>query len=283
MAVLSGKFGVVNGYSHIKNWNLERTSAPEIYRTSATEFGQFAGDGVTDWSGGFEGVGEGPPTTLFPGSVFTFQGYTAPTTGIYGNDGVKVTGSAIVDSLTIDWTWGEGASQGWSIEFSAASGVITEESDGIFADTSVVIPDKMCNLVLQTGASGAEAAWLDLTSASLSISADNQSFVNSGTACTTHRTKGPIDWSLSVTEQSTAMKFALGSDTRFRIYTDAADFWLLEWGHLQDIGGLTIDIESGAIIDKTYSFIMQGSYGGSIGSLTHPDGTEMWPESSVAT
>ena len=115
MTILSGKFGVVNGYSHIKNWSVDHNSSPEVHKTSATEFGQFVRPGVVDWSGSFDGAGEGPPVALWPGKTFTFTGYTAPNSNVYGQAGQVYSGSAIVDSLTLTWDWTPGGVHGLSL------------------------------------------------------------------------------------------------------------------------------------------------------------------------
>jgi hypothetical protein len=281
MTVISGKFGVVNGLSHVRNWSVDHSSTSERFKSSATEFGQFVNDGVKDWSGSFEGFGEGPPVTIWPGLTFTFEGYTAPTTGVYGNDGKVYTGTAIVDSLTLNWDWSAGASHTWSVAFSAASGGLVE-SDGIFDDTAVTIPDKMCNLAIKTG-TGAGVDLPNVMSAALVFTANNQEFVNSTTACATHRTPGGFDWTLTVTQQDEKEYFSIDADLRFKIYTDATSFWLLEWAHLESITGLNVDRESEAILQRTYNFIMNGSDGAALGQVAHPDATVMWPEVSTPT
>lgn len=274
---LSGKFGVVNGQTNIRNWSTDRTSTPEIYIDSTSEFGQYVNAGVEDHSGSFEGFGEGPPATIFPGKVFTFLGYTAPDTNVYGDDGVTVSFEAIVDTLTLNWDWTPGGSHSWSVGFSMESGDITIGS-GQPDDTGSTVPPRMCLNALQTGAALSEADWSDIVSATLTISAANIPYVTSSTACRTARRAGNISWTLSVVEQNTAEKFAVGSNTRFRIETDGGtDYWILEWGHLESITGLRADRESGAIIERTYNFIMNGNVGGTLGQIIHPDGTVLWP------
>lgn len=274
MAPRSGKFGTVNGHTSVFNWELNDDSSPEIFRASNTRNGQFVKAGIEDWSGSFSGFG-GLPTVL-PGETFTFEGYTAPGTGVFGNDGKVYTGSAIVSSASINWQWQPSQSLSWTVNFEAASGTLAE-SDDAFDDTTLELPDKMCNLVIDVGASAAEVAWADVVSAVLNITSENQVVVNSSTSCATNRDPGAISWNLAVTDQQQTQGYAKGADHRIRIFTNATLFWLMEWAHLQSYTGLVVDRQGGGIIQKTANFVMQGSDGTTIGALAKPGGTNFWP------
>ena len=284
MAVHSGKHGIVHvanpaGGTGVKepfvtDWSLADGQSPEVYRASNTRGGQFVNAGVVDWSGGFNGIGATP--LIMPGEVFDFEGYTAPTDNAYGTTGKTYTGEAICDSVTINWSWAGGASLSWSAAFSAASAGLTE-STILLDDVTNTLPETMCALAIETGAAGAEVALPNVVSAALTLTADNQTFTNSTTGCFTHRKAGNFNFTFTVTHQEEAETIAKGTDTRFRVYTTASLFWLIEWAHLANYSGLTVNRTSGAIIQKTMNFVMQGTSGSVLGKIVKPDSTVVWP------
>lgn len=292
MGVHSGKFGVVHkivdsnrsAVEYIRNWSLEDTQAPESYYASNTRGGQFANQGVFDNTGSFSGFGGDP--LLFPGDLFEFEGYTAPDTDVYNTAGDIYKLSAIVESLTITWGWGASQTLGWSIDFAAASSGLSIESGAAILDDAVTVPEKMCGLVVEytddTDAPAAYAPWGNVITATLTFTAANQPYVNSSTGCNTYRKPGNLGWTLSLVEQRQDQLQAKGTQHRWKIYTDFAgdEAWILEYGMITGYTGLTVDRETGGIIQKTVNVTMQGSNGTTLGQITRPSGAAVWPSTN---
>jgi hypothetical protein len=276
MGIHSGKFGVVNGRSHIRNWSLEDSIQPEVYYASNTKFGAFRNSGVEDWTGGFEGFGGEPP--VLPGANLAFSGYTAPDNDIVGGQGKIYAGAFIVNAVTVNWNWQPTQTLNWTAEIARRTGAVTI-SDSVHEDTAVTLPQKMCGLKIQIGDAGAEEDWENVVQATFNITADNQTYVNSSTSCRTYRKAGNIDWTLSVVEQNEAQDLTKGSFYRILLFTTNSLYWELEWGIFTGYTGFVIDRETGAIIQKTANFAMSGSDGTSIGSIVTPSGSTFWPES----
>jgi hypothetical protein len=265
MAVYSGKYGAVNGMSTVRNWVLNETTQPAEYRASNTRAGTGRKEGVYDYTGSFEGYGGVPP--IMPSEYFDFVGYTAPTTGAFGVAGLtKNATNAIVQSVTINWDWTTGGLLDWMVNFAAGEPNIITEASAAVTDLSlpavkIVCPTKITvseNIVL----------WPNLTRASLTITANNPSFVNSSTQGRTGRRAGIIDWNASVTEQATAVNpniglsnclgSIVGAETLMQMYIDATLFWGLKWAHFVDVSDLRVDNDTGAIIGQTNNFAMAG-------------------------
>ena len=100
---LGGRYGVVNGLTGIRNWQLNDDGTLAVFANSATAAGQGRLPGITAWTGGYSNHGALPP--VLPGVLFGFQGFTAPDNGILGGVGYKYSGNAMVDSVSINWDW----------------------------------------------------------------------------------------------------------------------------------------------------------------------------------
>jgi hypothetical protein len=265
MPVYSGRFGAVDGMSTVRNWVLNETTQPAEYRASNTRAGTGRKEGVYDYTGSFEGYGGVPP--VMPSEYFDFVGYTAPGSGQFGAVGVtKNADAAIVQSVTINWDWTTGGLLDWVVNFAAgAPNIITEASAAVTDLTppavKIVCPTK---ITLTTN----NTVWPNLTRASLTITANNPSFVNSSTQGRTGRRAGMIDWTASVTEQAVAGNATLspslclgslvGGDTLMRMWIDATTYWGLLWAHYVDASDFRVDNDTGAIIGQTNNFAKAG-------------------------
>lgn len=301
----SGKHGMVSAYGwegtysrHIRNWNLNLLEQPENRVHSASRSGHERIVGVRDWNGSFEGFG--PDPFIFPGNDINITLYAGPKTGVYGTAGQTYVGTAIVDSITINWNWQPTQSINWTANFSG-DGVLAYASDDYIYDDSVVCDPSMCDLVFEYQdfcADGTPANWVDgqgysgtgetfvdwenIESATLTITSDNLAIVNSSTGCWTERVAGNLDWTLSIVDQEEYLIPTYDVYYLFRLYSSLTTYWELAWGLLQDISNIRVDIESGAIVTKSNNFAMAGRVccaagQGKIGVITRPDGVIEWP------
>lgn len=295
MSVYSGRFGAVNGMSTVRNWVLNETTTPAEYRASNTRAGTGRKEGVYDFTGSFEGYGGVPP--IMPSEYFNFVGFTAPTTGGFGTAGVtKEATNAIVQSVTINWDWTTGGLLDWLVNFAAGEPNIITEGSASTTDLSLPAVKIVCPTKITLTSN--DTLWPNLTRASLTINANNSSFVNSSTQGRTGRRAGIIDWNASVTEQANVANATLGlsaclgslvgGDTLMRMWIDATTYWGLSWAHYIDSSDFRVDNDTGAIIGQTNNFGMAGfDEDGNSGYIARPgeDGGSnpyWWPDAIEA-
>lgn len=281
MGIHSGKFGVVDGQSTVRNWNIVDTMNNPKFVASNTKFGTGRRRGVHDWTGNFQQYGATP--TIMPGDVFAFLGYTAPTGDVANGAGERGTGNAIVDSVNINWNWKGGEILNSALNFSGHLALAWAQGADIDDASDPNAPEVAGTKIEYAIGLGAFAELTDLISASLTISAANQSYVNSSSHIAgktwTGRRSGPIDWTLAIVHESEirgAFPFNKGDDISLRLYIDDTDFWLLKWGKVKDFTNLTADIETGAILNRTINIEMNGFVDGDEGEITLPGETAPW-------
>ena len=220
---------------------------------------------------------------LLPGDTFSFSGYSAPDDDVGGNAGKIWAGNAIVDQLVVNWNWSTGEIINMGINFSGNGALAV--SDGTHSDaTDPDVPIPCGTKITYGDPLVLETEWDNLVSAVLTITAENQAYVNSSSVisgeCWTQRKPGNIDWTLAVTEQNNeglATEIDIAADEEFRLYVDDTDFWLLKWGHVGDVSGLTVDRETGAIMQRTVNIAMNG-FNPDVGEITLPGaGSSWWP------
>lgn len=275
MGVHSGKFAVLNGFSTVRNWNISDTITNPKYVASNTLSGTGRGVGIQDWSGSFGFYGAVP--TVFPGETFAFLGYTAPVDDVEGSVGQRGTGNAIVDSVAITWNWTNGEIINAVANFSG-NGSLAWASGAAIEDVSAPDVPSVCGTKIQASIPDG-SAFVDIANveqAVLTISAANQSYVNSSTNCWTARKPGIIDWTLALTIQDDIF-IGKGLDKQIKCFIDATDFYLLKWGKMKDISGITANRETGEIIKHNATFEMNGFVGGVAGQIVLPDESIWWP------
>ena len=278
MSVFSGRYGAVNGMSTVRNWVLNETTTPAEYRASNTRAGTGRKEGVYDYNGSFEGYGGVPP--IMPSEYFDFVGFTAPTSGIFGTIGAtKQAVNAIVQSVTINWDWTTGGLLDWVVNFAAGEPLII--TDGTATTTDLSLPAVQIVCPTKITLTNNNTLWPNLTRASLTITANNPSFVNSSTQGRTGRRAGNVDWNASVTEQavntntviglSGCLGSIVGADVLMRIWIDATFYWGLLWAHYVDSSDFRVDNDTGAIIGQTNNFAMSGfDVAGNTGYIARP-------------
>lgn len=267
-SAVSGRFGVVNGQSTVRNWSINHISAAQKYVASNTRGGAGRRHGVQDFNGSFGGYGYSP--TVLPGQLFSFSGLTAPTSGIEDTPGILWNGAAIVDSVAITYSWAAAEIVSWVCNFSG-NGELTSTS-GTLADATEPRVFQVCGSNVEINDEIQE----DLVNAVFTLTAENQAYVNSASVingkCWTKRRPGNIDWTLALTQQQDGPA-PVGTTTQGIIELPGG--WGLSWGHLESLSSLMVDRETGAIIGRTLNYAMDG-YKDAIGAIISPLGP-FWP------
>jgi len=295
MTVLSGKYGAVGGsFDTIRRWTLSEVTTPAEFRTSNTLSGTGRREGVYDYNGVIEGYAGVPP--YMPSEYFDLELFTAPTTGARGASGISHEATnAIVESVTINWNWGTCQLLDWSLAFAAGEPLAINHTTNTTVDAVVPDPPIICGtkVTLTTN----DTVWPNIVTASLTITANNPTYVNSSTQCTTGRRPGIIDWNAAIVEQATGPNATLskatclltevGGDTVLRLWVDATTYWDLTWAHLMSITDLEANDDTGDIIQQTNNFAMNGFDAGVAGHIGRPgeDGGSnpyWWPTEVIA-
>lgn len=282
MTIGSGKFGVVNGVTKVRDWSMSIIDSGELYRDSSTRAGAVRNSGIIDSNGQFS-VNDGTPV-LYPGNFFKFEGYPLPTSGVYDSDGVIWTiDTAIIESFSSTWNWGKAQTLTSTYTFAQGTACPTFVV-GHYLDVSLVTPAKMCSLGFTISLNDIDwVAYDNMVSATFTLTRSNPEITNSAYGCCTGRTPGNIDWTLSITEENdynvvgTATPVPIGTNVALRLYVTAATYWELSWGRLQSWTDLVVDRDSGRIVQKTCNYAMNGISGGILGAIFAPGAVQVWP------
>jgi hypothetical protein len=295
----SGRHGYANGVPFVKNWSLNWSRATETRYHSASFNAPERFMGVEDWNGTIEGYGGLP--SLFPGENVALKLFAGPDNGIFGNTGVVYEGTAIIDTLTLNWTWQPNASLGYSLGFSA-DGCLAQVENEYYDDTGEC-EASVCNIYAEaaaicdietgtgtgTGTSGPPLFSVinNLESAVLTVTSANQAVVNSSTECCTEREPGTIEWTLALVDQEQYPLFQFNEYYAFKLFTEAGASWDLYYGLLDNIGDIRADRETGAIMTKTNNFLGSARIccaeddGPTLGLVLDPAGNTKWPVAAV--
>lgn len=292
MGVHSGKYGVVDNQSTVRTWSITDTMAPQSYVASNTRLGTGRQPGVHDFNGNFAYYGHTPPA--MPGEEFDFAGYTAPDDDVSGN-GIRYDGPSIVENVQMNWNWTGGEILNGVVNFQG-NGALVAAVGAQLEDLTVPIVPPVADTKIQYSVDGG-ANWLDwdnVAQAALTISATLHTVINSSTVDSgkvwTQRRAGPIDWTCAITEQDTIRsKFQKGDSIMLRLFVSATEFWELKWGLVNEFTGLTVDRQTGAIMQQTVNLGMNGfdpdagSYAAAAGHIILPDTTTWWPFDAAPT
>lgn len=287
MGVHSGKWGTINGVNTVGQWSVNDIQASQKFVASNTKGGAGRRAGVKDWNGSYNAWGELP--AVLPGAAFTFDGYTAPDTEVYNDGGTIISGNAIVDSVAITYNWGTGAIISHVVNFSG-NGPLTRDVDAAILDAASVVAPTVCAASILYADSDDFADYTALAAVEqvvLTITSENKSYANSDTNCWMQRKPGPIDFTLAVTQQDNyadlpAKDLFKGADYGIKFGTDFGVpllRWELQYCHLKEVTGLTVNRETGDIIKRTLNFEMNGFPAGfPVGKILRPgSATAWWP------
>jgi hypothetical protein len=283
MAILSGKFGYVNGATRTSEWGMSILDSGEDHTDSSTLAGHLRISGIVDSNGYFHVNGGAP--LVYPGSYFLFEGYPAPSDGIYGSSGnLWVVDLAILDSLAITWTWAKEGKLSSVYNFSQGTACPTVGS-GYISDDEPNIPNQMCSLAVKISTNDSDYyPYLGITNAVFTLSCANHESNTSYSGCCTHRIPGIMDWTLAITEENDYNNVGLagtvniGDIVSFQLYDSAISCWNLNWGILQNWSNLVVDVATGRIIQKTANYAMCGFVAGVPGEISY-GANILWPPS----
>jgi len=275
----SGKFAAISGVSGVRNWNISEEDSSPTMKASNLAGGTGRHAGIKKWSGSFSAYGILP--IVMPSETYSFIGYTAPDTDVVGANGLRYTGTIMVDSVTFTWDWKTGKVLDHTVNFSGSGALAFSTAAAITDDTALAAYPVCGTKLMQSADDETYVEVTDLTQATFTITAANQDSINSGTSCWVTRKAGPIDWTLAVVQEKTLRDITLrGSDYYLRLYVDASNFWQLSGARCMSFTGIKVDIESGAIIDRTINFGMQAQMDGAIGEIIKPGDVAWWPFSA---
>lgn len=294
MGVYSGKFGAVDGISTVRQWNINDSMQPQRYAASNTRWGKGSQPGVNEWSGGFSIFGHTSP--VMPGDQFSFLGYTAPNDGISGA-GIRYSGEALVQQLQLSWNFQGGEILNGQVSFNGHLDLAIEPTGAAIDDVlapPTVPPIVNTKIQLSSAAPWTTFEdWTNVAQAQLTISCELKSFTNSSTIIDgelwTGQRAGNIDWSLSITEHDISRsKVIKGQRYAVRLYVNDTDFYEIRWVQVNEFTGLTVNRESGDIMQQSVNMTMDGfdtdaAPGDAVGALILPDESIWWPPQPVTT
>lgn len=294
----SGKFGVVNGISTVRDWSINDGHTPNIYSASNTLFGVSQARGVEFWDGNFNHYGHTP--VVLPGEQFAFLGYGAPVNSVSGN-GWRYSGQALVESSVITWDWGAGGILSVVENFKGHENLNEQGANGAeISDVSIPsIPHVACTRFDYSVDNGSNwLTWNNLVQGVLTLTCELQEYVNSSTTVDDAGTcrvwkgnlPGRVLWTLAVTEQNMDRSiFAKGDVIQMRLYVSDTEFYLLKWAMVNDFTGIQVNRETGAIVQQTVNLGMHGfdtaagSYSASTGQVLLPSTEQWWPDLTPGT
>ena len=237
MAIHSGRFGKINNIPSVADWQINDNGSLAQWRNSGTQAGVGRKKAITSWAGGYNAHGAQP--AVLPGDIFSFLGFTAPddnTTRL--GAGLTYGGTAIVDSVNVNWDWAGGQVIQHAVGFSGHLALTQHDADSTTFSDVVSDPESTNGCVIKYSADGG-TTWTvldNVTNAALSIVAANSSYVNSSTSGTTGRLSGPIDWQaqISVENHKYGAGLTKGSSYVWRLYTSDTHFYELKWGSVKE-------------------------------------------------
>lgn len=285
MGVHSGKFGVIDGVSTMRNWQIADVMTAKRFYASNTQGGAGRRKGIREWTGSFAQYGAEP--LYLPGETFDFAGYTAPDNDTLAGVGTVYEGTVMVDNIAITWDWRNGELLSMVTNFSGDGVLTITDADTALSDATFPDPPEVAGTKVQMGTNPTYNDVPNLATAVLTLTAENQSYVNSSCYDAgsghvwTKRKMGNVDWTLALTidetvRTGTGIPLINGSE-EWKLFINATEFWHLKWGRVENWTGINVDIESAAIIGGTVNIGMDGHDGSSAGSIILPDLSTMWP------
>ncbi len=272
MTVHSGKWAAIDGFDTIENWSINDAHAPAMAVASNTAFAPVRRKGVRSWSGSYKGFGGQP--AMMPGQVAAFVGYGAPADDSSGN-GVRYSGNIMADSVALTWNWRTGEIINHTVNFTGHLALAIADGAQV---VDAAVPD-MPSIAL--------AALPNVAQITLTFSAQNQNYINSDTVLSgivwTGRKAGRIDWTAAITQEDDIRVGAtvpqIGDDIELKLFINATEFWLLDFGHVRDYTGINANRSTGAILARTVNVDMTAWADGgvAIGQIVKPDTTVWWP------
>jgi hypothetical protein len=266
----------------IRNWNLSANVNPELRVYSGTKFGTQRISGIIEYTGSFQGWGATPP--LFAGNLFTFLGYTAPTSGVPCSAGCAVNMQAVVSEVIINWTWTADERRAfWTINFFNVAAATQNATFPDPCDLTLFCDTNLCGLCPTfKDCFGAAFEFCNIHAAQLTFNANLIEYSNCTTNCIRVRTPGNLDWSLDIMDHNACTIPIINDDYEIILPASTTTNWVLKWGKYTNISNWNVDIETGEIIGKTNRFDMQAvnccvPATPVLGSILDPGAVQVWP------
>lgn len=274
MSVIAGVGGAVNGQSTVRAWTITSLADIQAIVASGSKQGTVLVAGNVDWNGNFTAYGHTP--AVMPNEGFTFTG------SIDGTNGA--TGTAIVDSVEIVIDIETGAVIAYTVNFSG-NGILVLGSAAA-TDSTKPCPLTSIGTKAQLGTMASSPVFTEITDVrtiTITITADNQGYVSSGTAGGMKRVAGNISATVSITvyEGDPANLPAANSEGVLRLFVTSTLFWEFKYIRFADISDVGVDVEgatiAGATINGTWSAFGEISSTCTEGSIKKPDLSTYWP------
>lgn len=289
MGVHSGRWGVVNGVSTVRNWSVQdsHNAAPAI--ASNTGFGVARRPAIHDWSGNFSVFAPLPPA--YPGEAINFIGYMAPDDNISGV-GQRYFGTALISQAVLSMNWSGGENIGWGLDFGGHLELENANASAEILDSTAPSIYPIAGAYVEYSTDGVSwSTWTDVATLQLTLLCSLQTFVNSstyvGSKLWTGRRAGNMDWNASITEHNVdRLRFQKGQQIWLRLHLNASGsyFWELKFGLIRDFTGIQVNRESGAIIQQTVNVDMNANSvdDGELGHVKRPDSVIWWPDNFLS-
>ena len=293
----SGRYGAVSlgGVitSTVRNWQTSIMQDSKSISASNTHGGTNRRPGLYDWNGNFQTFDGNP--AAYPGQEFQFIGYAGPDDlGDIGGTGYGATGPALLESITTDWnfvandpvtTTHNMVSKGPLLNYADAS--IWDGSDPLAVQASVC--PMLLYKVSALGVIDANPIAICFQSVNFNLTSNPKEFANSCTGGWKSRMLGFYDWTAAfvVDEADTkkvksvtvgATPLVPGDYVSARLYVNATQYWLLNYGIVESFNNYNVNIETGDIITYTINLQMSGCNAHDMtgATITGPDGFELW-------
>lgn len=287
MTVYSGDLGMIDGQVNVRNWSIDEGFASNVMVHSGTRHGTDRENGPYDWTGSFDVYGAIP--VWKPGDIVALDAYKAPDATGDEDNGEHYEGNIYIESIAININFQTNEVINHQVTFGGVGAL------NISAGVPIVDPATPANKTPCAGrlvtyvAPGAvpadETIVPHVTTVTLTLTRPAVTSVNSGSSagvnkCLTVRVPGAaLDWTMTVaTEEGNANALLQpGTNHLMRLYIDNTLCFDFKWAHLATITGLTVDVESGAIISQTYNFEMKATLSGVLGEVKTPGPVTLWP------
>lgn len=276
--MFSGRFATVNGIGNVISWQVTEAVDEDQIRNSATHGGTsriFCG---RDFTGTIVAHGGIPP--VMPGESFSFVGYTSPTTGVYGTNGLRYSGTAMCTQLVVTWDFNTNKAVQYTLTFGGMGALSSADGAAILDATDTV---KQCSrgCVFEYGAGPTELL-PNRVSATLTITSAVTVRSDASTNGWKTREAGPLDWTLAVVTNGHSKFFDPGDyleDLKIAVNETPDSFWFNDAivGQCTDI---TLTADGSSIDTQTVNIHMSAcDDAGVLGFIREPGETvtNFWP------
>ncbi|KKN77776.1 hypothetical protein LCGC14_0357500 [marine sediment metagenome] len=253
MTILSGILGVVEGKSAVAKWNVSHTADLQEIVASNTQGMTVTLKGNKDWTGSYEAYGA--ELTSLPGQSLAFAGSIDGTVGVQGD--------VIIDNIVVTFNIEGGLPIKYVVNFSANSD-LTIGADVVADDTTLAGMPSSVGVTVELGTSAdppiSYVAISDVRTVTITITADNKSFVSSSTSGSTRRLAGNLKAEVAVTvyEDDFADLPILNAYHGLKVILPNAEFWEFIWVQVMAATDLEVNRETAEPVGATLNFKFSG-------------------------